>query len=447
MTGLAQLTSIARSIDTKVFEGGAVQCVELEIESSKQLADVLARAGEEKVFVFRGAPGKRAAKLARHKPGTMHQAIFLNFDKLNGVVEHVKGDQVISIETGITLKELNDFLRNHGQWLPVEYLSDSVKLADVIDTGNGGYLETCSGGMKQLVLGMELAITSGETIKTGGKIVKNVTGYDLSKLFTGSRSWLAVPYMVHLRLFSRPERESSFIVSGSKPQELVALANGLRATGLPAYCIELIDARLIKHCSSVVSRDTVLASEICSLLHTAESNEAILLISTRGHKEVADEVAKALRNTVEAAGLKTGEIPSALANRIQRLCSEIFELSRTDCIELSLPASSMMYFFETFWPQNGKPFWSARPSTGRLRLAAGTNANQFMESLRKFATLVNRDGLQTITAAYPTEDMELVVTQLAAVPESMSAVSEITARLKEKYDPHGILNPLVRFTR
>jgi hypothetical protein len=453
MSGLAQLTNIARSINSYAFAHGQLQCLELEVTSGKQLADILSKAREQNVFVFRGAPGKRPAKLAARLPEGQEkpvQAIFLNFDRLNRIIEHVKGDQVLSIETGITLKALNQYLSNHGQWLPVEFLRDGETVADLIDSADGGFLETFSGGAKQLVLGLELAITDGEIIKTGGKIVKNVTGYDLCKIFTGSYSWLAVPYMVHLRLYSRPEKESCFLVSGSKAQDLIALANNLKGTGLPASCIELLDSRLIKHCRAAQQKDTILFSEIGSLLHAANDSEVILLVSTRGHKEVADEVSRALKAAVENTGLRVSDIPTALGNRIQRLSSEIFDESATEYIELSLSASGMIYFFETFWNQHGKPIWSARPSTGRLRLGfTGGDSiaaiTEFIGELNKFADLLNHDGLQPLQAIYPTDKTISTVRKLSTESDGDRALNSVSSRLKLQYDREGILNPLVSF--
>ncbi len=447
MSGLAQLTSIARSINSYAFAHGQLQCVELEISSAQQLAQVLSKAREEGVYVFRGAPGKRPEKLTAGLTDSKPvQAIFLNLDRMAKIIEHVKGDQVLSIETGITVKALNQYLSNHGQWLPVEYLRDSTTLADVIDNADGGFLETFSGGMKHLILGMELAITGGERIKTGGKIVKNVTGYDLSKVFAGSYSWLAVPYMVHLRLYSRPEKESCFLISGSKPQDMIALANSLKATGLPAYCIEILDTRLLKHCAQTCQKDTILCSEIGSIVHSANGNEVMILVSTRGHKEVADEVARALRSAAVKTGVRVNDIPTALGNRIQRLSSEIFQESGTDFVELSMSPSGMVYFFETFWNQHGKPFWTARPATGRLRLAlVNSEKKTTIDSLHNFADTLNHDGLQPVTARFSTETTDVTVKNLSTKTDGDRALDEVSRRLKTQYDQEGILNPLVSF--
>jgi FAD/FMN-containing dehydrogenase len=450
-TALAQIGTIAKAINSTEFGGGKVQCAELEIESARQLADVLKHSRDERIFVFRGAPGNRPEKLAKLFPNEAQplQAVFLNFNRLNRIVEHVQGDQVLSIECGIKLSELNSYLSNHGQWLPIEYASDNLTLADVLETGDGGCLEPFNSGVKHLVLGMELAVTDGDLIKTGGKIVKNVTGYDLSKLFTGSHNWLAIPHMVHVRLYSKSEKENAFIASAANPQDLVALANNLRATGLPAYSIEAIDSRLLLKAaqSDKLSESSCLGkADIERFVESAGDLGNLLIVSTRGHEEVADEVIKALKLAVEANGLAVVEADAAIANQVQRLCSEIFAVCNTKCMELSVAASGMSYFFQTNWP-GGKPLWSARPTSGRLRLGiAGTNdVEDMIFELKQFARLVNKDGMQPITVAYPNERYEVIVRKLASDALTDCGINEVVRRLKSQYDPQGILNPLVNF--
>lgn len=443
---LAEIGNLAKTIGKTEFDGGRVQCSELEIENSKQLIEVLKRSNEERIFVFRGSVGSRPALLAKllspaQKP---LQAVFLNFDKMTKIIEHVKGDQVLSVETGIALGELNDYLSNHGQWLPIEYSSDKVTLADVIDTADGGYLEPFSGGIKHLVLGMELGIAQGELVKTGGKIVKNVTGYDLSKVFTGSHSWLAIPHMVHLRLHSKPETEVSFVVSSVKPHELIGLANRLQATGLPAYALEVIDKRLLEKWASAPDVSASVKTDIDAFIAASGELDGKLIVSTRGHSEVATEVAKALKEAVFKSdlGLNISEVETGLLNRIQRYCSEIF-LKDNKRLELSMAASAMSYYFETQW-QSGKQLWSARPSSGRLRLSV-EDAESFATDLSNFAQLVNKDGTQPLTVAYATDSHEFLTRRFPADDASNQGAKLVIERLKSKYDPNGILNPLVSF--
>lgn len=498
---MVPIANIAREINSKNFDDGRVQCVEVEIESARQLADVLKSSSEGGVFVFRGTLGEadtdpstsgkaetrrltfgneRIRRLVRQtaqrKDGV--QAVFLNLYKLNKITEHVKGDQVLSVETGGSLKSINDYLSNHGQWLPVEYHSSSMTLSDLVETGDGGYLEPFNGTMKHLVLGMELATTEGEIIKTGGKIVKNVTGYDLSKMFVGSRNWLAVPYLVHLRLFSKPDTDVAFVVSASKPDELITLANRLRATGLPAYSLEAIDARVLAKClrelgtlhregnsvrgdsegnsdrgdnvgNSDREEPAQQRAELLKALERFQTGSDYLIVSTRGHEEDATEVARALRSAAALTGLTVEEISCETANKIQRLCSEIFEVAGLPYVELSLPASRMSYFFQTTW-LSAKPLWVARPTSGRLRIAFDTerrerDQEEFLKQIEQFASTVNTDGRQPLTVAYSDELSELVVKRSGVDPAAQLGVEQILNRLKSKYDPNGVLNPLVKF--
>lgn len=447
---LAEIGNLANTIGTTVFDGGRVQCNEIEIEDSKQLCNVLRHANNEGVFVFRGAVDERPAKLAKLFPASEKhvQAVFLNLSKMNRIIEHVKGDQVVSVETGIKVGELNEYLSKHGQWLPVEFSSATVSLADILDTADGGYLEPFSGGVKHLVLGMELGIAHGELIKTGGKIVKNVTGYDLSKVFTGSRSWLAVPHMVHLRLHSKPETEVAFVVSSEKPHELVGLANRLQATGLPAFSLELIDKRLLQRIANRAGGSAAgpasIQDDIAAFGSATGDLEGKLIVSTRGHHDVCREVARALQEAVLQSNLELEavEVESALLNRIQRICSDVFK-AHEDHVELSIPASTISYYFETQW-RSSKRLWSARPSSGRLRLAVD-DAESFISDLSNFANLINVDDAQPLTVAFANSSHEFVTQRIPADHESDSGLRNVIDRLKSKYDPNRILNPLVSF--
>ncbi|MBX9668772.1 MAG: FAD-binding oxidoreductase [Candidatus Obscuribacterales bacterium] len=412
---------------------------ELAIYSTEQLNSALKKARSEEMFVLRGkCDQSRVGKLNKLK-SHRSKAVFLDVTPMSNVIEHVREDQVISVEAGITIKQLNEYLSKHGQWLPIEHYSDSTTIADVLDEGDGGTLETfCS--VKQLVLGMELAVAGGTSIKTGGKIVKNVTGYDLGKVFVGTRGWLAVPHSVHLRLFSKPEAQRLLAVPFSHPKNTILFANAIMASGLPLHCLEAVDARLLLQL-------TDLGAECRRTLGLFPDNcQSILLIGTRGHQEVVADVEKALEVLIAKAGLSAISV-THVAEELQRAGSGAFQPLDRNYLEVSLAASHMAYFFETRWEQLAKPFWSARIASGRLRLAKGNTIDDehLLEAMRPFAQLINSSGTQPLTVSYSNSSMDLIVQRLDASLESQQALSAVIKRLKHNYDPQSDFNPLVRF--
>jgi len=433
-----KFSNLAEAVHKGESANGRLSWIELAVETDAQLCDVLRKANEEKSWVFRGRTDERVEKTAAFCTGrngtpggtaSDSTALFLDLSRLASITEHIREDQVISVQTGISLGKLAEHLAHHGQWLPLEFSRHDLLLADVIDTGDGGFLETCFGGVKQLVLGMHLSLMNGTSIKTGGKIVKNVTGYDLAKVFVGSRSWLAIPHMVHLRLYSKPETTAAMLVPGQRPQDLISLAAHLISTGLPIHCLECFDTRLAHK-----------NEEVAQL---SEGFNCALVISTKGQNLVVREVSSSIQRKVEESGFEVRHLFNDRDGSAERLCSDLVDNSKRPTLELNLPPSAMIYFFQTWWMQNGKPPWHARVGSGRLRL--DSDGVDQRSSLETFANLLQKDGFESFAFAHSSPRYEFQVSRLPNL-SSVSALDGVMSRLKRQFDPLGCLNPLVRFT-
>ncbi len=166
----------------KVLEegnSGSFTWAHVRVESQADVARLLSECSEKQIFVSAANRGKLPAKV-RGSADSSTQVVFLDLAALAKVREHFPSDQVISVETGMMLSTLDALLQKSGQWWPVS-LDPNRTIYDVIASGDGGVLEHGFGGPRRLVLGLEVALTNGNVIKTGGKVVKNVTGYDMTK--------------------------------------------------------------------------------------------------------------------------------------------------------------------------------------------------------------------------------------------------------------------------
>lgn len=463
--------NMARTLDSGQCPEAKVEWLHLAIDSASQLQDVLAEAAQGNVYVIRGNPRRYEEKLynlkiasnqlgSRRKEGAGSMALFLDISALKSVTEHVRQDQVISVESGITIGELDEILCNHEQWLPVSFFDKNLSIADLIDSGDAGSPEAMNGGMRALVLGMSVALAGGKSIKTGGKIVKNVTGYDLSKMFIGARGWFGIPHAVHLRLFARPTLFETFIVASHDATELLHLANTLSATGLPLSCLELVDFGLLVNARDLLKEQHKEADEIVSTLELVSEfvNEAIgsdlesaplLVVSSHGHGTAAKETCQALKHHVEQLELPMIDLEDANGSILCQLLSDLPSVAGAKAFEISLPPSTMAYFMETWWQEHGRPMWSARPTAGRLRLALAADAPHeiacdWAASLRKFADLIGRSNWQPLTVSYPTEQLDCLVEEMRGNDSSGSA-DMLTRNLKLKFDPTGIFNPMIDF--
>ncbi|MBA4078960.1 MAG: hypothetical protein C0508_28275, partial [Cyanobacteria bacterium PR.023] len=173
------------------------------------------------------------------------QNVFIDFSALTAVREHVESDLVIACETGLTIGQLNEHLRAFGQRFPVDLgpNANNVALIDLLLTGDGGYLETGFGYLRSQILGLESVYSQGLVLKSGGRVVKNVTGFDVTKLVLGSRGAFAFPYLAYLRLAAIPEAVASFSAQSKSNDstELLAVSARLLSSGLPLSALEIVE--------------------------------------------------------------------------------------------------------------------------------------------------------------------------------------------------------------
>ena len=124
--------------------------------------------------------------------------------RLNQLVAHRYGDLTATIEAGTRLAEVNRQLARHGQWLPIDSPFGAATIGGIIATNDSGPLRHRFGTPRDLLIGVTLALADGRLIKAGGTVVKNVAGYDLSRLVSGSFGTLAAIVTATFKLSPLP---------------------------------------------------------------------------------------------------------------------------------------------------------------------------------------------------------------------------------------------------
>ena len=132
--------------------------------------------------------------------------IGLSLRRLDQVLEHAAGDMTVTVEAGCTIASLQRTVAERGQRLALDPLwRQHATVGGVLATGDSGPLRWAFGPVRDLVLGVTVALADGTLARSGGKVVKNVAGYDLPKLLTGSFGTLGVITQATLRLHPIPE--------------------------------------------------------------------------------------------------------------------------------------------------------------------------------------------------------------------------------------------------
>jgi len=153
--------------------------------------------------------------------------VMLSTRHLNRVLEHAWADLTVTVEAGCTVAELQSTLAQHGQRLAIDPLwPERATIGGILATNDSGSLRLGYGALRDLIIGITLVLADGTIAKSGGKVVKNVAGYDLPKLATGGFGTLGVITRAVFRLHPLPRntRTLTIAVDGADAMQRVILA-------------------------------------------------------------------------------------------------------------------------------------------------------------------------------------------------------------------------------
>ena len=160
--------------------------------------------------------------------------------KLDRLIAHAVGDLTITVEAGMKFARLQEILAIAGQFLPLDpAYPDRATIGGIIATADTGSLRHRYGGVRDLLLGINFVRADGKIAKAGGRVVKNVAGYDMMKLFTGSYGTLGILTEVTLRVYPLPTISGTVILTGAV-DGLMRVAKILLASTLTPIAVDVL---------------------------------------------------------------------------------------------------------------------------------------------------------------------------------------------------------------
>lgn len=166
--------------------------------------------------------------------------------RLNRLVDHAAGDLTVTLEAGMGLAELQQILGSTNQFVALDpSFPAQATLGGIVATRDAGALRHRYGGVRDMVLGISFVRADGQAVKAGGRVVKNVAGYDLMKLLTGSYGSLGVITELTLRLYPKPETGEILLISGAATH-LAHLQQQLLASTLTPTTMDILSASLVR---------------------------------------------------------------------------------------------------------------------------------------------------------------------------------------------------------
>ena len=160
---------------------------------------------------------------------------------LDRIVEHNVGDFTAVLEAGVPFAEAQAAFAAHGQrlsWDPPD--PGGATIGGIVATADSGPLRHRYGGVRDLVVGTTVVLSDGTVAKSGGKVIKNVAGYDLAKLFAGSFGTLGLIATVSVRLHPLPEKTATVVEAFEDPDALLARVLELARRPLEADCFDVV---------------------------------------------------------------------------------------------------------------------------------------------------------------------------------------------------------------
>src|SRR5215204_3333528 len=165
--------------------------------------------------------------------------LVLSTARMVDVIEYVPGDQVVRVQAGIRLQDLQERLAESDQMLAIDPPEKGATIGGIVAANSSGPRRYRYGTIRDLIIGITVVLHDGTVAKAGSKVVKNVAGYDLSKLFTGSLGTLGIIATANFRLHPRPEASRTVAVEVAGPQQAQAAAQAIVHSQVEATAVEL----------------------------------------------------------------------------------------------------------------------------------------------------------------------------------------------------------------
>ncbi len=336
--------------------------------------------------------------------------LILSTTRMDAVVEHVPGDQVVRVQSGIRFGDLQERLAGSDQMLGVDppEAGQGATVGGIVATNSSGPKRYRYGTIRDLIIGITVVLADGTVAKAGGKVVKNVAGYDLSKLFTGSLGTLGVIAECNFRLHPRPETARTVAVELPDTASAGAASQAILHAQVVPSAVELLwsdDTRMI----------TVLIEGIPSGVE-AQAETASHILGSFGE-------VRTLEDGEAGSSSPPGAGDDEVAVKISAPPAEL-----AGVLDSTLGASSHLGVTPRITGHAGTGVTYVGLSGGDEEARAGV-----VEELREIWL---RRGGSVIVREAPPAFKERV--------EAWGPIGtrlDLTRRVKEKFDPRGILNP------
>jgi glycolate oxidase FAD binding subunit len=388
----------------------------------EEVRAVVAAAAEARVPITPWGGGTASAV---GTPG-QQSGIVLGMRRLDRILEHEPGDLTVTAEAGIGMATLQTALRARGQWLSLDP-PDAVRatLGGVIAANASGPRRHLYGTARDVLIGVTVVTGEGNVVRGGGKVVKNVAGYDLPKLFVGSYGTLGVLTEVTVKLRPLPDDERLIAVRFDRLKDAAAAVRALMASDLIPEVLDLLD---------------VDASRTVQLAGPA------LVVGFDGlHEQVEWQSAELVRVTAAFGGRDPLVLPVEACARLATATTGAFPEPAAAVMRLSVLPTQVGELMEqgadAARARGLASAWSAHAGVGVVTATLYTTRDHG-ETAAVVAVLGEWRAAARAGSGHATlEWAPLAVKSQVPVWDDLGAAGRLMRGIKTRLDPHDVLNP------
>jgi len=409
-----------------VLDGRAPEAVVLP-GSKEEVAAVLLAAGAADLPV---TPWGGGTKMGIGAP-PQRLGLVLGLKRLNRLLEHEPGDLTATAQAGMTLGALQRELGTRGQWLSLDPAhADEATLGGIVSSNAAGPRRHLYGACRDLVIGLTVVTAAGTLVKGGGKVVKNVAGYDLPKLFVGAFGTLGVIVEATVKLRPRPDVDRMVVARFASLKEAGSAARAVMGSDLLPSALDLVDGETLR------------------ALELGGPDGAALLIGVDGIAEQVHwqctEVERMLRlqglvdarvldaDARDAAWRARGELGrGAFPETAAVMRWVVLPAQVADVMEKGMGVALRAGLAVALAAHAGVGVVEAVLAGGE-----GADATKVSDVLIEWRTLVRAAGGQALVESAP-----LAIKERVPVWDDLGPALRIMQRIKSQLDPSGLLNP------
>ena len=399
-----------RTPDVAVFPGSVDEVQSIVTLAAETLTPLMPWGGGTAATV--GTPPER-------------MGIVLGLARMDRLVEHEPGDLTVTAQAGITIQRLQAALRERGQWISLDPSDpDRATLGGVIAANASGPRRHLYGTARDQLIGVTVVTAEGTLVRGGGKVVKNVAGYDLPKLFVGSYGTLGIIVELTIRLRPLPDTERWLRVRFDDLKDAGVAVRAIMGADLIASAIELLDAE---------------ASRALGF-----EGAPTLLVAFEGLAEQVDwQCAELAAVTTPLGGHGVSPLPASAPldpGRVWMSTGGLVAITGFSVLP-ALVAELMEHGAATARQRGLQAAWASHAGVGVVTAALFSSSDR-PELKTVAAVLAEWRNLARSSGGHATlEWAPLAVKAQTPVWEDLGAAGRVMQRIKAQLDPKGILNP------